>query len=167
MDSLLDRPAELVGMMAAVVFLATFAYRGVEWLIDEATKGIDKKPPESAKEGRKYYLRWLGKMPSPDASRWLGFLERTLFFFAIWFDAWAVIAGWLAFKAVSKWDAWSNITKIPNTSHFGELKDLEHLDWRRRWASWVYMRSAGGKLGNLFAAGIAVVIARAVSGILF
>jgi len=161
MNNLLDRPSELVGIMVTLAFLIFFVDFAVVWMMDRATKGIDTSPP--VEQGTEIWKKLLGKMPSEKAGKWLGALERILFFFAIWFGGAAVIAGWLAFKAVSKWDAWSNITKVPTHIKHGDLSDLEFLEWKRRWASWTYMRSAVGTIGNLFAAGLGFLLAKFVS----
>ncbi len=86
----------------------------------------------------------------------LGKLECILFFGAAWSNSYELIAGWLAFKVASKWEAWSTITAVPL-----ELKGAEDLDYliaRRRWGDQRLMTFLIGTLGNVVAAFVGAFI---------
>ncbi len=94
----------------------------------------------------------------PRASYWLGLLERLLFFGATWLQSYELIAGWLAFKVVSKWEVWSSIISIPD-----KLKDVDDIDYliaRHRWGSQRLTSFLIGTISNIIVAFAGMLIGR-------
>jgi len=80
--------------------------------------------------------------------RWVGRLERLLFFSSIFFSP-AVIVAWLAFKVASKWEAWTNLYKVPDI-----IRGVDPLDFLRArvaLGSRIYQRFLVGTSANLMA----------------
>ena len=69
-----------------------------------APKGIDQ-------------IRWENAFSTPEGvqpvNRIIGFLEVVFYFMAFYIGKAELIAGWLAFKVASKWQAWATILKVP------------------------------------------------------
>ena len=157
LPSVFDRPLEFVGFLLGGLLVTTSFGWLVKRVMDRATGGIDLSPPfgVSAEQWKK-----VTELPSESAGKWLGGLERLLFFLGIWFDASAIIVGWLAFKVATKWEVWQNLIQVP-VSMKG-IDEVEYLAARRRWASHIFMRFLVGTIGNLLAAALAVLAARLI-----
>lgn len=86
----------------------------------------------------------------------LGFLERILFFIALWSYSWQVIGGWLAFKLASKWETYKSIMFFPPKLEGNN--DLDYLLARRLLGSQRLMTYLIGTIANvLFAiSGVAI-----------
>jgi hypothetical protein len=98
-----------------------------------------------------------------ESGRVLGHLERLLFFAAFWSDAQIVVAGWLAFKVASKWNAWTNVVAVPK-----EIDGLDPIDFliaRRKWGSHVLMTFLIGTLCNILVGFVGAAIGRHSIGI--
>jgi hypothetical protein len=85
-------------------------------------------------------------------------LERIVFFGAFWAGLESVIAGYLAFKVASKWNAWSNIVAVPK--EIPGLDPLEYLIARRCWGSHVLVTFLVGTLANVMIAYLGVLAGR-------
>jgi hypothetical protein len=88
----------------------------------------------------------------------VGHLERPLFFGCLWFHADLLIGAWLAFKVASKWNAWSNVTAVPD--QIEGVDAFAYLASRRRWASNVLTTFLVGTLANILVGGAGVVVGR-------
>ena len=155
MPELFANPVDLAGLIAGATATGLLLHRTVKWLMDEATKGIDLRPPEGIDRAR-----WdqATSIPSEDAGKLLGRLESLLFFMSLWFGIVTIILGWLAFKVATKWEAWQNLIQVPR--QLKDVDDLEYLAARHRWASYVFMRFLVGTVGNLLVAALGVAIGR-------
>jgi hypothetical protein len=125
----------------------------VKPLLDYAKKSMPLPPPS---EGTA--TQWAAVTGGNEGGRYLGHLERLLFFCAFMAGAEAVVAGWLAFKVASKWNVWTNVVAVPK-----ELPGIEPLDYlvaRRSWGSHVLMTFLLGTLANVLAAFLGVLVAR-------
>lgn len=98
---------------------------------------------------------------SEESGRRLGDLERFVFFGALWLSQPIAIGGWLIFKIASKWHAWSNIIRMPDS--LGEGTDaVDLLRARMAWSSAMLTRSLVGTLFNIAAAVAAVGVAQLI-----
>ena len=90
--------------------------------------------------------------------KWLGRLEVILFFISICIGKPEFIGIWLAFKVASKWEAWQNITKVPQeiTRDNNKIDDLEYLGARNRIASVTVQKFLIGTGGNILSAFIGI-----------
>jgi hypothetical protein len=98
----------------------------------------------------------IGQM-SPVFGKVLGLLEVVLFYVAFAAHMPKVIVGWLAFKLVSKWLAWSLVVKTPE--HIDGLDPMYYLGARNRIATYTLQRWLIGTLANLVAGALAFVCA--------
>ena len=110
---------------------------------------------------------WKKVMRSEEAAvgnRIIGWLERALYFLAIVTNAYAALAGLLAFKVASKWAVWQHIERFPQK--FGNPKleagtPGEFESWKTRYAVATYylQNFLIGTFANVLcaAAGVAVV----------
>lgn len=97
-------------------------------------------------------------------ARWLGGLERTLFFVSFYLAAPEMIAGWLLFKVASKWESWQNIIRVP--SSIEDIDTLEFLRYRQRWGVTIMQSFLVGTLANILAGLAGNLIARRVIGLM-
>lgn len=93
-----------------------------------------------------------------EGGKYIGRLERLIFFAAFFAQAYTIIGGWLVFKVASKWEAWSNVVSVP--SRIEGIKDLDFLVARRRWASHVLVTFQVGTAYNIIAGLVGTTIAR-------
>ena len=91
-------------------------------------------------------------------ARWLGSLERALFVVALLQGAREIVAGWLLFKVASKWEAWHNIIRVPES--VDDLDTLEFLRYRHTWGVTIMQSFLVGTLANILAGLAGVVVAR-------
>ncbi len=138
----------LVGLL--VTFLLGLAVRP---LLDYAKKSMTLPPPSAS-----LATQWAKVVSGNEGGRVLGHLERLLFFCAFWASADVVVAGWLAFKVASKWNAWTNIVSVPK--EIAGIDPIEFLIARRSWASHLLMTFLVGTLANAIAGYLGVVVAR-------
>lgn len=137
-----------------VGFLVTFLIGlGVRPLLEYAKKTMSLPPPSAALASE-----WKKVVSGNEGGRVLGHLERLLFFGAFYVNAEAVVAGWLAFKVASKWNAWTNVVTVPK--EIAGIDPIEFLIARRSWASHVLMTFLVGTLANVIAGYLGVVVAR-------
>lgn len=125
-------------------------------LVNRVKEGIPVPAPSATIESK-----WieLTKDPEQDKSgKTLGDLERTFFYLAFWLGAEEIIAGWLALKVASKWEAWGTTGRLPES-----LDGIDPVDYaisRRRWASQRLMSFLVGTISNVLAAFGGVAIAK-------
>jgi hypothetical protein len=129
-------------------------------ILNHVTKEINKLPdPLSELEITKE--KWKQFMKGSDyPGAWLGHLERVLFFVAMWFGLWQVVAGWLAFKLASKWETYKGTVSLPQK--LDDINDLDYLLSRRRLGSERTMRLLIGTLLNVLIPPLGVGIGRLV-----
>jgi hypothetical protein len=160
--SALKSVAEL-GIGFLVLWLSSWP---IQWLMDrvhehaalDAPAGVDEK-------------KWNAAINIPkDAAmpvKWLGMMERALFFLSFWLAAYEIAAGWLAFKVASKWETWQAIMKVPETLDT-HPDSLEYLGARNRWASAILQRwmigTAANGLASFAALGVARLLGLLISG---
>jgi hypothetical protein len=87
--------------------------------------------------------------PSSKGPAWVGRLERVLFFFALYFHALELVAGWLVFKVGSKWEVWNNVVQVPTS--LNKVDDIDYLRARHFWGLSLLHRFLIGTLANVIA----------------
>lgn len=125
----------------------------VKPLLTHATKSMSLPPPSSALASE-----WARVVSGNEGGSVLGFLERFLFFCAFLANADVVVAGWLAFKVASKWNAWTNVVSVPKD--ILGVDPIGFLIARRSWASHLLMTFLVGTLANVIAGFLGVVVTR-------
>lgn len=133
----------------ASVIIITICYAlgpAIKFLLDFATNDIELVPPNSIDISE--WENFTKPKHRDKAGKWLGFLERLLFFFSFYSHAYVIIAGWLALKVASKWQVWVTIIKMPNNL-VGQEDNISYLTARQRWGSWLHMRFLIGTNANL------------------
>jgi hypothetical protein len=93
----------------------------------------------------------LVRIPGKRGGLWIGVTERLIFFVALWASAPILVGAWLAFKVASKWEAWTNLSRVPSKLDDAE-SDLEYFLARTRWSSRTMQRFLVGTGLNLIAA---------------
>jgi hypothetical protein len=88
----------------------------------------------------------------------LGTLERVMFFASFSFEGYALVAGWLAFKAAAKWAAWQHIVKIPDKATDAN----EVLSLKIKLSSRLLGRFLNGTLYNVFCGAVGLTISTAI-----
>jgi len=102
---------------------------GAKPLLRQATKSMSPlRPPSAALTDQ-----WAILTSASEGGAMLGWLERFIFFVALWAEAHILIGAWLAFKVASKWQAWSNVISVPNSIE--GLDPIDFLIARRSWGS--------------------------------
>jgi hypothetical protein len=95
---------------------------------------------------------WKKLIKHPDESgKWIGHLERMIFFFALFIDAKdaaAAIGVWLAFKVAAKWEAWNHMAYVPD--RVKDVPPLRLASARRIWAAHGYATFVMGTGANFF-----------------
>lgn len=125
----------------------------VKPLLKHAKKSMKLPPPNSTLTDE-----WARVVSGNEGGRVLGHLERFLFFCAFFANADAVVAGWLAFKVASKWNAWTNVVCVPKD--IAGVHPIGFLIARRSWASHLLMTFLIGTLANVIAGFLGVMVAR-------
>ena len=94
----------------------------------------------------------------------LGALEQTIYFAALWFEAWALLAGWLAFKLGSKWHSWQHVADLPPapTTSGADAMD-EYVIRRHQWSGLRHRTFVIGTAVNIVLAALGVLIARTLA----
>ena len=125
------------------------------WPIEALLHAIGKKI-EIPRPNRIPESEWkeLTMIPGRPGGRWIGHIERFLFFVSIITGVPELTVAWLAFKVASKWEAWGNVYKIPPKLH--RATEFEFFLARTRWGSRTFQRSVVGTGANLAAAFIGV-----------
>jgi hypothetical protein len=102
--------------------------------------------------------KWQLLVAHPEESgKWVGVVERFVFFFGIIGATWQLIGVWLVFKLAAKWEAWSNMARIPE-----RFDNVNHLDLalsRRVWAAQGYCTLVVGTALNFALAWLGVIVA--------
>jgi hypothetical protein len=115
----------------------------VRWVLREvqmeapAPQGLDPKQWKAVTQ------------PSSKGPAWVGRLERVLFFFALYFHALELVAGWLVFKVGSKWEVWNNVVRVPTS--LNNVDDIDYLRARHFWGLSLLHRFLIGTLANVIA----------------
>ena len=144
----LDYPLHLLFALALTLALAVPIEALLKWIAKAITIPRPARITDQA---------WsdLTSIPGLRGGRWIGHLERFLFFVSLIAGAPELVVAWLAFKVASKWEAWSNIYKIPEEIP-GATK-FESLLARTRWGSRTFQRSLVGTAANIAAAFIGLL----------
>lgn len=148
--SLLEHPVQLIAGLAIALLLGFPIQALLGWVADAVPI------PRPAKVSQE---RWadLTTIPGRRGGRAIGHLERFLFFAFVVSGTPELIVAWLAFKVASKWEAWSNVYKIPE--NFPDATKYESLLARTRWGSRTFQRSIIGTAANLGAAILGLLVA--------
>ena len=80
----------------------------------------------------------------------IGWMERILTFVAVFWGeekGYILIAGWLAFKVASKWEAWQHIVQVPGS--LNNVPQLSYLKARWQWGSRLLTRFLVGTAANI------------------
>ncbi len=121
--------------LACTLFLSLLVWPLTAW----ARLGWSPVPPEGL-EGL------MGGYDRP-GSHMIGVFEAVVFYAAFVSAAWAVVGGWLVFKAASKWAAWQHIMKVPD--NWGDADKGEYFVFRRDWSSSLLTSFLFGTLANV------------------
>ena len=103
---------------------------------------------------------WKQLVSQTTGGRWIGLLERPIFFAACWFQAWLLITGWLVFKLAFYWQG-ANFTAFPRTP-----PDAEQLRWvatKRQLGTHHVATALVGTAANIVVAMIGVAIGKWVT----
>jgi len=117
-------------------------------ILDSISHHIEIDPPAGIDPER-----WtdLIRIPGRHGGRWIGITERLLFFTALWVGAPILVGAWLAFKVASKWESWTNLTRVPPQLKDAK-SDLDYFIARTRWSSRTMQRFLVGTGLNLLSA---------------
>lgn len=97
------------------------------------------------------------------AGIWIGFLERAISFLCFATGREEGIAVWLALKVASKWEAWSNITKVPeDVDH--DIDVFHYAYCRRVWAAQANATFLIGTMANVLIGYVAAELAKRYLG---
>ena len=96
------------------------------------------------------------EVPRYVGGRWIGLLERFIFFSSILAGAPELVFAWLAFKVASKWEVWNNVYRVPDT--LPGSTQFEFFFARTRWGARTFQRFLVGTAANLSAAIIGVAL---------
>ncbi len=122
-------------------------------LVSWARYGWPVRPPsglEFMMEGR--------RMPGP---LMIGVLEAAVLYVAFWHAAWSVAAGWLVFKAASKWASWQHVMRLPeNVESKSDEWNTDYLRFRWAWSSEQLISFLFGTLANVAAALVGLMVAQ-------
>ena len=172
---MLDNPtgpqllAQGAGLLAGLLLLWPLG-RWANGLSRRVAAHASRVPPDGVSRSM-----WRAATEIPRRSKkpllWLGCLERLLFYFSFWLGAYELAAGWLIFKAASKWEIWQTIIKVPDrldTKSDGGCKEdaVQYLGVRNRLGSTTLQRWLIGTLANALIALVATFLALGVQGIL-
>ncbi len=132
----------IVGLVACY-----FSGHFVGCLMKKALGGIDLVGPNGI--SNEDWTSLVSPEDESKAGRYLGFLERILAFVSLYMGTGylAIIGGWLVFKVGSKWQAWSNIIRVPEK--LTDIDEFSYLRARRRWGSKKLMGFLIGTLANI------------------
>ena len=121
-------------------------------ILDSIAHNIKIEEPEGV---NKEQWEKLINIPGKHGAWWLGISERLVFFLSLWVGAPTLVAAWLAFKVASKWESWSNLTRVPDKLEEAKLP-IEYFTARTRWSSRTMQRFLVGTALNLLSAFICV-----------
>ena len=126
--------------------------------MERVGREIPLPPPSSSSERQR--AQWEELTLGNEGGVLIGWIERFMFFGALWLGAGAelLIGAWLAFKVASKWNAWTNVTEVPQKLE--GLDDLDFLIARRRWASNVLTTFLVGTGFNILVAILGAAVTR-------
>lgn len=148
-DSPLHFPLHMLFSLALTLLLG----RPIRYLLDSIEARVEIPKPQRIPQeqwqqliGVRHYL----------GGRWIGLLERFIFFVSIIMEIPELIFAWLTFKVASKWEVWNNVYKLP--SKFPNATELESLVARSRWGARIFQRFVVGTAVNLSASIIGVSI---------
>ena len=122
----------------------------VEILIDKGRRNYEKILSEVMSEEWKEALKFPNELRR--ATKWLGRLERLFYFLVLWNEnGFMAIGAWLGFKVASKWEAWKNMIKTPESN--SEIDNDCFVQWRYRniHGTATLQRWLIGNLSNLLA----------------
>ena len=139
--------------LAVAVIIVLLLEFPISTILDSISDHIKIEPPAGIDPDE-----WedLIKIPGKHGGRWIGITERLLFFIVLWVSAPILVGAWLAFKVASKWESWSNLTRVPNELD-DVVSDLAYFKARTRWSSRTMQRFLVGTGLNLLAAFVGLV----------
>ena len=126
----------------------------VGWVLDKASPWEKVEAPSGVPAAK-----WNLVVKDSTGGAWIGRIETLLVYVLVLYaktDAALAIGGWLAFKVASKWEAWSNVVKVPDL--FDGSSQLDSLRARRDWASTLYGRFLIGTLLNVLTGTIVALV---------
>lgn len=136
----------------AVGFAATLVFGfGAKPIQSLAKRRMSLRPPNE-----RLKQQWELLASANEGGALLGWLERFIFFGALWADASLLIGAWLAFKVASKWQAWSSVISVP--SSIEGLDPMDYLLARRSWGSHLLMTFLVGTAYNILVALLAIAV---------
>jgi hypothetical protein len=141
---------ELLGISVAVG-IAVILNFAVKPFIKYTTSGLVPRPPSGIDD-----KTWEDIVDRRRAGGWIGFLELLLFLACFLNQAYLLLAGWLAFKVATKWEAWANIVRVPE--ELPKVKGIDFLRARSQLGSYILSRFMIGTLLNILVAVVASYI---------
>ena len=142
--------------MSSIPVLVLFLGFLAEPLVKRVRNKTSLLLPSSFNE--KQRAQWTELTEGNEGGKFIGWIERFMFFVALLSSAEQLLIAWLAFKVASKWNAWTNVIAVPK--EVGELNDLDFLIARRRWASNVLATFLVGTGFNILVAILGVAVTR-------
>lgn len=90
----------------------------------------------------------------PVSGSWVGWTERIVLFYAVLLRSEEAVGIWVAFKLASKWEAWSNIGRLPDQLRGNSTvaEKLEYAAARRVWTAQNYCTFVVGTSLNFLCA---------------
>lgn len=107
----------------------------------------------------------IGSIPAPwnslfssfhtTGGKWIGRIERIIFFTGFWMDRFEVVPVILTFKIAAKWESWKNIVQVskdpPKKSPEDHPNEETYFTARSLYASYVLTRFLWGTFSNIAA----------------
>lgn len=78
---------------------------------------------------------WSELIFTKEGGIYIGFLERLLFFIALFWSKPIYIGALLTFKVAAKWETWKNIVKVPEQKPGGFTSDISYFIFKRKLGS--------------------------------
>jgi len=135
-----------IPFIAGLIITIILGWFVVKKLMDCSTKKMDEPPPGMSNN------LWNELTSLKDGGKYIGNLERILFYIAFWYDKPILIGGILTFKVAAKWEAWKNIVQVPERKLNGFIDDTSYFIFRRQWGSKLLTRFLVGTFSNILIA---------------
>jgi len=138
---------EIIAFAVGLIATIGLGWLMVKRLLDCASKGMNESPPPGMSCALWDELKSIG-----DSGKYIGCLERILFFIVLFAQQPLLIGGILAFKVAAKWEAWKNIVQIPEQMPKGFCSEISYFSFKRQWGSKLLTRFLVGTFSNILIA---------------
>jgi len=149
----------IIFSLVIIYFLGKILEDKMKEIKDRSLKYL--KPPEGINE-KEWRDAFIIRDELQVNTKCIGLLERFVFYFSMVISQPSIIGFWLAFKVASKWQAWQNISKIPdylskNHKTSDKNNTLGQFKARNIIATYTLQRWFLGTLGNIAIAAIVYI----------